>query len=125
MDNNLKILKTIDTENNIWIIYFILIGLSFWANSYEKKYYIYNDLKSKEKYRQINTLVFSIALVVYNYFFTSNYNDYKNLKQSDSSRKKFLNEINYLASLLILVAGTIFLFISIFDTDLDTEIAFS
>lgn len=121
----MDILKTIDIENNIWIIYFILIGLSFWANSYEKKYYIYNDLKSKEKYRQINTLVFSIALVVYNYFFTSNYNDYKNLKQSDSSRKKFLNEINYLASLLILVAGTIFLFISIFDTDLDTEIAFS
>lgn len=125
MNNNMDILKTIDIENNIWIIYFILIGLSFWANSYEKKYYIYNDLKSKEKYRQINTLVFSIALVVYNYFFTSNYNDYKNLKQSDSSRKKFLNEINYLASLLILVAGTIFLFISIFDTDLDTEIAFS
>ena len=125
MNNNMDILKIIDIENNIWIIYFILIGLSFWANSYEKKYYIYNDLKSKEKYRQINTLVFSIALVVYNYFFTSNYNDYKNLKQSDSSRKKFLNEINYLASLLILVAGTIFLFISIFDTDLDTEIAFS
>ena len=121
----MDILKIIDIENNIWIIYFILICLSFWANSYEKKYYIYNDLKSKEKYRQINTLVFSIALVVYNYFFTSNYNDYKNLKQSDSSRKKFLNEINYLASLLILVAGTIFLFISIFDTDLDTEIAFS
>lgn len=125
MNNNMDILKIIDIENNIWIIYFILIGLSFWANSYEKKYYIYNDLKSKEKYRQINTLVFSIALVVYNYFFTSNYNDYKNLKQSDSSKKKFLNEINYLASLLILVAGTIFLFISIFDTDLDTEIAFS
>lgn len=84
----MDILKIIDIENNIWIIYFILIGLSF-GLIVMKKYYIYNDLKSKEKYRQINTLVFSIALVVYNYFFTSNYNDYKNLKQSDSSRKSF------------------------------------
>ena len=32
-------LKKIKTENEIWIIYLIIIGLSYWSNYYEKDYF--------------------------------------------------------------------------------------
>jgi len=123
--NNQKILKTIQEENFIWIIYLVLIALCLYANGFEKKYYVKNDLYSKENYRKINILVFSIAVVIYYYFFIGSYKAVKNLKYFDSPQKKFLNEMNLLASTLILIAGSILLFIAIVDTNLDTEIAFT
>lgn len=125
MSNNKEILKTIDDENKVWLIYLILIGLCFYANDFEKKYFQENNLQAKEKYRELNILIFTIALIVYSYFFNSSYNDIKKLKPHDNHRKKFYNEINCLASVLILIAGTILLFIAVSDTELETEIAFS
>ena len=48
-----------------------------------------------------------------------------NLNISDTYNKKFFNKANLTASTLILIAGTILLFIAIFDIELDTELAFS
>lgn len=125
MNEQNVILEKIQIEEYIWIIYLIIIGLSFYANSLEKKYYKYSDIESKEKYRQFTILIFLIALIVYIYFFNDNYNEVKNLKLSDSYDRKFFNNANLAASTLILIAGTIFLFIAIYDVNLDTEIAFS
>ncbi len=125
MNERVEILKKINIEEYIWIVYLIIIGLSFYSNSVEKKYYIHDDLKSKEKYRQLNILIFSIAFIVYIYFFNNSYNDVINLKPTDPYNKKFFNKASLTASTLILIAGTILLFIAIFDTELQTEIAFS
>lgn len=125
MERNDDIFKTIQIEEYIWIIYLVLIGLSFYANSIEKRYYIYNNDSDKSKYRSIIILIFFIALLVYIYFFNNSYNDVLKLKETDSYNKKFFNQANLLASTLIFIAGIIFLFIAIYDTDLDTEIAFS
>lgn len=125
MENNTAILNTINMENSIWIVYLFLIGLSFIANSFEKKYYLNNDEDAKNYYRLLNTLIFTIAVVIYIYFFEDAYAAVEKLNSTDSCAKIKFNELNLIASSLILIAGLIFLYISIFDTNLDTEIAFS
>ena len=125
MNTNSDIFKKIQIEEFIWIIYLVIIVLSFYANSIEKKYYMYKDNNEKEKYRSLIILIFLIALCVYIYFFSDSYNNVLNLKMDDSYNKKFFNKANLTASTLILIAGVILLFIAIFDTELDTELAFS
>ena len=53
---NSEILKEIETENFVWIIYLFIIGLSFLANKFEKDYYINGNIDDKEKYRIINIM---------------------------------------------------------------------
>ena len=107
MNNNNDILEEIETENFIWVIYLFIIGISFLANFYEKKYYKNNDIDAKEKYRLLNIFVFSVALVIYLYFFKGNYNKVKNLSCFDSKEKIKFNELNLLAATLIVIAGVI------------------
>lgn len=125
MNEKEEILKKIKTENYVWIIYFILIGLCLYGNTFEKNYVLYNDQKSKETYRKITIFIFAVALIIYLYFLFDNYKDVKNLKPTDSKRKKDLNELSLLGSTLILIAGLIFIYIAIVDTELDVELAFN
>lgn len=125
MNEKEEILKKIKTENYVWIIYFILIGLCLYGNTFEKNYVLYNDQKSKETYRKITIFIFAVALIIYLYFFFDNYKDVKNLKPTDSKRKKDLNKLSLLGSTLILIAGLIFIYIAIVDTELDVELAFN
>lgn len=125
MNRNEEILKTIKAENYIWILYLVLIGISFLANNQEVKYYLYNDLDAKKKYRALNILVFSVALLVYIYFFNGSYKSVVNLGETDSYNKNFFENINFIATTLVVIAGCIFLFIAIFDIDLETEVAFN
>lgn len=124
MDNT-DILKEIETENFIWVIYLVIIGFSFVANAFEKDYYMNNNLDSKNKYRTINIFIFSVALLIYLYFFKGNYKVVNELNGCDSYDKRKFNELNLVASVLIVVAGAILLYIAIFDKNLDTEIAFN
>ena len=125
MNNTKEIINEIETENFIWIIYLLIIGLSFLANSFEKDYYINNNLESKDIYRMINIFIFSVALIVYLYFFKGNFKVINELSIFDSYKKKRFNELNFIASALIVIAGVIFLYIAIYDENLDTEIAFN
>ena len=125
MNEKEEILKKIKTENYVWVIYFILICLCLCGNTFEKNYVLYNDQKSKETYRKITIFIFAVALIIYLYFFFDNYKDVKNLKPTDSKRKKDLNELSLLGSTLILIAGLIFIYIAIVDTELDVELAFN
>ena len=118
-------LKQLNIEDLIWIIYIGIIILSFYSNSLERKYFIFKDKKDKNKYRRINIIIFSILLVVYIYFLNNSLNDFKNLKSTDSYKKKKLVYLSFLGSLFISISGFIFLYIAIVDNDLDTEIAFN
>ena len=119
------ILEKLNVEENIWYIYLIIIFLSFYSNKVERKYYLYKDLNSKKKYRSLNILIFSIAVVVYTYFFKDGYDEIINLKNCDDNNKVFFNKASFIASTLILISGIIFLYIAVYDTNLDTELAFS
>ena len=118
-------LKKIDIENYIWVIYIGIIILSWYANSKEKKYLIYNDLKSRKEYQNLMIFIFTILLIVYYYFTKDSYNDIKGLSEEDSIKKKNLTYISFIVSLLILISGILFLFIAIVDDNIDTEIAFN
>lgn len=124
MRNKEEVLRTIQMENYIWIVYLILIGLSFLANKEEVKYFLYGDKIAKKNYRTLLIIVFSVAVVIYYYFFKLGLVEYKNIKIDDTCSKKFFETINFIATFLILISGIIFLFIAIFDEHVETEIAF-
>ncbi len=124
--NNLEDkLQEIRIEDYIWFIYIGIIFLSWYSNSLERKYFLFNDLLCKDKYRQIIIIIFSILLIVYIYFFKSAISDLNNLKISDNLKKRKLTELSSIASLLILISGIIFLYIAYTDQDIDVEIAFN
>ena len=62
-------LEDIKIENFVWIIYIAIIFLSWYDNSKEKKYLLYNDEQSKREYQNLLILIFSIyylSLVSFN-----------------------------------------------------------
>ena len=123
MNDNYKRLKQIEIENKIWIIYFFLIGLCLYGNSFEKKYFLYGNNYDKEKYRKITIVIFSIAVIIYSYFFVDSYKDVKN--NNYNTKSKSYSELSFLGSTLILISGLIFLCLAVDDTDLDIELAFN
>ena len=125
MSDKLDRLKDIKNENLVWIIYIGIIILSYYANSKEKNYILYNDEKSKKEYQNLMIIIFSILLVIYYYFTKDSYDDLKNINIFDTKKKKNLLYLSFLGSLLIFVSGIIFLIIAIVDDNIDTEIAFN
>lgn len=120
-----KKLKQLKIEDFIWFIYIGIIILSWYANSLERDYYLNHNVKSKEEYRNIMILIFSILIIVYLYFLQDSYNDFINLKETDSKKKKELITLSFIASLLIAISGAIFLYIAIKDEELNVELAFN
>lgn len=120
-----KKLKQLKIEDFIWIIYIGIIFMSWYANSLEKKYFIYNDLVSREKYRKMMIFIFSILIVIYFYFLKDSYDDVKNINPCESDEIKNLTFLSYIGSLLIFVSGLIFLYIAIKDEELNVELAFN
>ena len=118
-------LKQLKIEDYIWVIYIGIICISWYANSLERKYFIYNDMYSKEKYRKIMIVIFLILIVVYLYFVKDSLDDLNNLKPYDSLKKKNLTYLSFIGSLLIAISGFIFLFIAYMDEQIDVEIAFN
>ncbi len=118
-------LKQLKIEDFIWIIYIGIIILSLYSNVLERKYFINNDINSKEKYRNINIIIFSILIVVYLYFVKDAYDSFKKLNKYDSEKKKNLTLLSLIGAVLIAISGFIFLYISIVDENIDVEIAFA
>lgn len=125
MEAKLDRLKDIKTENFIWIIYIGIIVLSWYANSKEEKFILYDDEISKKQYQNLMILIFSILVIIYYYFTVDSYDDLKKLNIFDSNKKRNLTYASFTGSLLILISGIIFLIIAILDDDIDTEIAFN
>lgn len=118
-------LKQLKIEDFIWLIYLGIILISWYANSLERRYFIYNDLASKEKYRRTMIFIFSILIVVYFYFFKDSFNDLKSLNCDDSDKKKNLTYLSFIGSLLIVISGIIFLYIAYMDKQIEVELAFN
>ena len=120
-----KRLKQLKIEDFIWIIYIGIIFFSLYSNTLERKYFIYNDVKSKNTYRNITIGIFTILVIVYFYFLVDSYNDVKSLNIKDSYKKKYLTKLSFAGSLLIFISGIIFLYIAYNDENIDVEIAFN
>jgi uncharacterized membrane protein len=120
-----KRLEKIKIEDIIWILYLIIIILSFIANSIERNYFIKNDIKDKKTYQNLMIFIFTILCIVYAYFTYDNYKDIKELKSYDSDTKIEFTYISFIATLLVLISGLLFLYIAINDENIETEIAFN
>lgn len=120
-----KKLKQLKNEDFIWLIYIGIIIISWYSNNLERKYFIYNDLNSREKYQKIMIFIFSILILIYFYFLKDSYDDLKNIKIYDDNKKKKLTYLSFLGSLFIFISGLIFFYISIMDEKIDVEIAFN
>ena len=117
-------INDINIENIIWVIYIFIIILSFYSNVLEKDYFINNNIESKDKYRLLNIVIFSILLVVYIYFFNDSYSNLKNINEYDDNKKEKMI-LAFLASLFVLISGIIFLYLAYEDKNLDVELAFN
>ena len=118
-----KRLNQIQTENNIWILYLIIIGLSFYSNYLEKDYFLKKNEKSKEKYRKLNIIIFTTLTAVYCYFEKEAITSVQE-KDKTKTQEKYDN-LAFIASTLILISGIIFLYIVIVDKDIEEEVAFN
>ena len=125
MNDKLKRLEDIKIENIVWIIYIGIIILSWYANSKEKKYLLYNDLLSKKEYQNLLILIFTILVIIYFYFAKSGYEDILNLTSYDSPKKPMLTKFAFIGSFLILVSGIIYLVLAILDDEIEIELAFN
>jgi len=118
-------LKQLRIEYFIWLIYIAIIFMSWYANSLERKYFICNDIKSRDSYRKMMILIFSVLMLIYIYFLQDSFNDVKNINSCDSKKKKKLIFLSFIGSLLIVISGFIFLYIAIMDEQIDIELAFN
>ena len=125
MNRLLDRLQDIRIENYIVVIYIIIIFISWYANSKEKKFILYNDEVSRREYQNLLVLIFSILLIIYYYFTKSSYDDLNELTINDSNKKIILTYASFIASLLIFISGMIFLTIAIMDEEIDVELAFN
>ena len=125
MNDKLKRLEDIKIENIVWIIYIGIIILSWYANSKEKKYLLYNDLLSRKEYQNLLILIFTILVIIYFYFAKSGYEDILNLTSYDSPKKQMLTKFAFIGSFLILVSGIIYLVLAILDDEIEIELAFN
>lgn len=118
-------LKQLDIEDFIWLVYIGIIILSWYSNSLERNYFINNDKYCKSKYLKITQVIFSILIVVYLYFLKDSVDSIRELRSTDSIKKKRLVYLSFIASLLIAISGFIYLYISFVNDDLSVEIAFN
>lgn len=118
-------ISQLNIEDFIWIIYLLIIIMSYYSNYLERNYYLTNNVNNKDRYRKIMVIIFCILIVVYVYFLKNSVDDLNNLKPTDSEKKKKLVTLSFLASLFIAVSGFIFLYIALVDEDLNVELAFN
>lgn len=105
------VLKQIENKNVIWIIYLFIIGANFISDYYIEKYlYTYNE-NYKKIFRTINIIILSIALIIYIYFVYISYKEIK--KDTKSIYKLFI----FIASILVLIGGLIYLYVEIYKSD--------
>ena len=115
-------MKEIKIEDYIFIIYYIIITLSLYANKIEQEYLITKDIESREKYRQLLYIIFGTATAIYLYYTISSYQE---LKNNNTNKDKFLFELSFIASFLILISGLIYLYIIYQDKEINVELAFN
>ena len=118
-----KRLEQIKIENNIWVIYLIIIALSYYSNNLEKDYFINKNEESKNNYRKINILIFTILVIVYLYFEKESLDSIKEKNKTENQKR--LGTLSFVGSTAVLISGLIFLYIAISDTNLEEEIAFN
>lgn len=116
---NSDTLNELRIEDYIWIIYIFLAIFALVSNHFEKEYELKHEKKDEKTFRNINTFIFAITLIIYIYFVSINYKHLKKLNQCSSKKRILIENAGFIASVLFLIGGIISLLISIFGSDDD------
>ncbi len=112
-------LNKISNENIIWYIYIFIAIFALVSNYFESDY-----LKNKNHheyiiYHDINIVILIVSILIYCYFIYNNYQNCQKQNPHTNSQSKENNDLNLIASILILIAGLIYLYTTIMDTTED------
>lgn len=116
--------RAIRQENFVWIIYLVVIGISYYANKLEIDYFKTNNEESAKWYRYLEILVFSIVTIIYLYFTIKDYMEVMSLSDDDSYNKKKYAYLSLISDVAFLFAAGILLYIAIDDRNIEAEIFF-
>ena len=117
-------IRAIRQENFVWIIYLVVIGISYYANKLEIDYFKTNNEESAKWYRYLEILVFSIVTIIYLYLTIKDYVEVMSLSDDDSYNKKKYAYLSLISDVAILFAAGILLYIAIDDRNIEAEIFF-
>lgn len=120
--NNQERINETKKEDLIFIIYYIIITLSIYANYIERIYLKYQDEIARKNYRTILYIIFITATLIYIYYAYSNY---KTLQKEQDNETRRLNNLSLIASILTIITGLIYLYIIYQDKDVNVELAFN
>ena len=113
-------LQEIEKENLVIFIYFILLFIYLYANTIEVNYLKYGNAEDKEKYRLLLYIVFGTAFIISLYFTYANIQDLNNPEEPEVYK---LKQLSALASILIVIATGIYIYIIYKDKDINLEVS--
>ena len=123
MDNDtIRRIKEIEFEDMVFVIFIVIIIMSYIANDFEKKYFVYKDEGDKESYYYLQIIIFLIIVVINIYYVLANLKEVSNLSCNDSYKRRKYAKLDLIASISALVATSIILYIAITDKDIESEI---
>lgn len=109
-------LKELEIEDFIWIISLFSACFALLSNKLEKDYLYTHNLSKEKEYKTINITLLVIAFFIYLYFMMLNYKRIKrNTHQSFEQMR--INNANFLAATLIVLATIIYIMTSILSTN--------
>ena len=114
-----KKLKEIKIENFIWIIYFFITISALVSNYYEEDYIKTKSSKDYKIFKNINVTLFTVAFFIYLYFVYLNYKNISNLRKNTSKKKVLYANINFIAAILFLIGGILYLYTEINNNDIE------
>ena len=109
-------LKELEIEDFIWIISLFSACFALLSNKLEKDYLYTHNLSKEKEYTTINITLLVIAFFIYLYFMMLNY---KSIKRNthQSFKQMRINNANFLAATLIVLATIIYIMTSILSTN--------
>lgn len=123
MDNEtIKRIKEIEFEDMVFVIFIVIIIMSYIANDFEKKFFIYKDEEDRKTYYYLQIIIFLTIVVINVYYVLKSLKDVSTLSINDSYKRKKYAKLDLIASISALVATSIILYIAITDKDIEAEI---
>ena len=109
-------LKELEIEDFIWIISLFSACFALVSNKLEKDYLYTHNLSKEKEYKTINITLLVISFFIYLYFMMLNYKRIKN-STHQSFKQMRINNANFLAATLIVLATIIYIMTSILGTN--------
>lgn len=109
-------LKELEIEDFIWIISLFSACFALLSNKLEKDYLYTHNLSKEKEYKTINITLLIISFFIYLYFMMLNYKRIKN-STHQSFKQMRINNANFLAATLIVLATIIYIMTSILGTN--------